>query len=101
MLGIVEEGEVSENQVVTTRKHSKLILTLHNHYGLGLAKGSKSEHPLPNCQGSHDVSWLHSDREKDCGLKIPLSSTAKFQLERSSPLSHVRLRTHVQNYYLI
>ena len=54
---------------------------------VGLAKGSKSEHPLPDCQGSHDVSWLHSDREKDCGLKIPLTSTAKFQLEKSSPLT--------------
>ena len=54
---------------------------------LGLAKGSKSEHPLPDCQGSHDVSWLHSDREKDCGLKIPLTSTAMFQLEESSPLT--------------
>ena len=52
---------------------------------VGLGKGSRSEHPLPDCQGSHDVSWLHSDREKDCGLKIPLTSTAKFQLERSSP----------------
>ena len=54
---------------------------------IGLAKGSKSEHPLPDCQGSHDVSWLHSDREKDCGLKIPLTSTAKFQLDKSSPLT--------------
>ena len=54
---------------------------------IGLAKGSNSEHPLPYCQGSHDVSWLHSDREKDCGLNIPLTSTAKFQLERSLPLT--------------
>ena len=54
---------------------------------IGLGKGSRSEHPLPDCQGSHDVSWLHSDREKDCGLKIPLTSIAKFQLEKSSPLT--------------
>ena len=53
---------------------------------LGLGKGSRSEHPLPDCQGSPDVSWLHSDREKDCGLKIPLTSPAKFQLEESSPV---------------
>ena len=43
-----------------------------------LAKGSNYEHPLPNCQGSHNVSWLHSDREKDCGLKIHLTSPANF-----------------------
>ena len=54
---------------------------------IGLGKGSKSEHPLPDCHGSHDVSWLHSDREKYCGLKIPLTSTAKFQFEKSSPLT--------------
>ena len=53
---------------------------------LGLGKGSRSEHPLPDCQGIHDVSWLHSDREKDCGLKILLTSTANFQLEKSLPL---------------
>ena len=38
---------------------------------------------LPDCQGSHDVLWLHLDREKDCGLKIPLTLTAMFQLEES------------------
>ena len=54
---------------------------------IDLAKGSNSEHPLPDCQGSHDVSWLHSDREKDCGLKIPLTSPANFQLEESSPVT--------------
>ena len=54
---------------------------------IGLAKGSNSEHPLPYCQGSHDVSWLHLDREKDCGLKIPLTLTAMFLLEESSPLT--------------
>ena len=48
--------------------------------GLILFKGSNSEHPLPDCQGIHDVSWLHSDCEKDCGLKIPLTSTANFHL---------------------
>ena len=47
-------------------------------YQIDLAEGSNSEHPLPDCQGSHDVSWLHSDCEKDCGLKIPLTSTANF-----------------------
>ena len=55
--------------------------------GVDLAKGSNSEHPLPDCQGSHDVSWLHSDREKDCGLKIPLTSTKNFQLDKSSPVT--------------
>ena len=54
---------------------------------IDLAKGSNSEHPLPDCQGSHDVSWLHSDREKDCGLKIPLTSTANFLLGKCSSLT--------------
>ena len=34
----------------------------------------------------HSKSWLHLDREKDCGLKIPLTSPAKFQLEESLPV---------------
>ena len=63
------------------------IYKLRLYLALGLAKGSKSEQPLPDCQGSHDVSWLHLDRAKDCGLKIPLTSTAMFQLEESSPLT--------------
>ena len=62
---------------------SQIVEKVHK----GLGKGSRSEHALPDCQGSHDVSWLHLDREKDCGLKIPLTSTAMFQLEESSPLT--------------
>ena len=64
-----------------------IFLAISQPFKVGLGKGSRSEHPLPDCQGSHDVSWLHSDREKDCGLKIPLTSIAKFQLEKSSPLT--------------
>ena len=69
---ILEEPVESPSLYKCNKDYLELLTTI------GLGKGSRSEHPLPDCQGSHDVSWLHSDREKDCGLKIPLTSTANF-----------------------